>query len=300
MQPSQQDTRVLVAGSVSPDHQLAAESTSRSVAGGGHAGRSAATLARLGTRPSLFSAVGDDQEDLELVTELDQLGIDTSTLLTVPGARANQVVIPTFSGRSFVLTSRDPAERMGIEECRRLPPLRQFAAALVCDPSATVILWTLAAARAARVPTVWKPTGLFANSPWFRSAAASADVLQLNANQYSAAFGPDADPGPVRQLLGVACLVITAGHSGAVVVTEEGVGEFEGYEEELLDPGAAADGFAAAFTAVIAVSAGVDLATRAGCLAGTILAAEEPLPDLGELLDRVLPDSKNVRRATRD
>lgn len=295
---SQADTPLLVAGSVTPDHQLASESTARTVAGGGHAGRCAATLARLGTRPCLFAAVGDEVEDAELVTELDQLGIDTSCIVVVQDARPSEVIIPTFSGRSFVLTSRDPAEQLGLADCRRLPAMREFAAVLVCDPSATVILWTLAAARGARVPTVWKPSGLFANSSWFRSAAASADVLQLSPNQYVSTFGQDADFDQVRLMLGVPCLIVTEGHDGAVVVTGESITEFPGYAVEVVDSAAAADAFAAAFAAVLAVEAGLDLAVRAGCLAGAIVAADDPLPGLGELLDRVLPPTGNVSPVT--
>jgi sulfofructose kinase len=62
--------------------------TDRIEVGGGPAANAAATIVSLGGDARFIGAVGDDRLGAEIVVELNGLGVDTSRIRTVPGARS--------------------------------------------------------------------------------------------------------------------------------------------------------------------------------------------------------------------
>ena len=57
--------------------------------GAGAAAHVARSLHDLGLKPSLFAAIGDDSEGMELEDSLERIGIDTSNLVMIEGRENN-------------------------------------------------------------------------------------------------------------------------------------------------------------------------------------------------------------------
>lgn len=72
--------------------------------GGGVAANAAAAIARLGGDVSLFTALGDDRVGDDLVAELEQAGVDTSSIRRIAGLRSpvSAVMVDSSGERSIV------------------------------------------------------------------------------------------------------------------------------------------------------------------------------------------------------
>jgi ribokinase len=84
--------RVYEVDRIAPEHEAEVVAPPRMHAGGAGA-NTAAALARLGTRTATIGAVGDDGEGVILRDALEKAGVDTSLLLTIPGATTGQALV---------------------------------------------------------------------------------------------------------------------------------------------------------------------------------------------------------------
>lgn len=84
--------------------------TDRTEVGGGPAANAAATIVSLGGDARFIGAVGDDRLGAEIVADLEDLGVDTSRIRTIPGARSPlSVAAVDEAGERAIINHLDPA-----------------------------------------------------------------------------------------------------------------------------------------------------------------------------------------------
>ena len=81
----------------------------RTEVGGGPAANAAVAVARLGGAARLITPLGDDRLGDELVAELEELGVDTSLVRRVPGARSSlSMAVIDADGERTIVNHTDP------------------------------------------------------------------------------------------------------------------------------------------------------------------------------------------------
>lgn len=224
---------------------------------GGVARNVCETLARLGARTRLITAVGDDGGGRTISEALAAAGVDMRGVLTVPGAATAEYTAAFWQGELFagfadmdVFAALTPDSVAG-----RLP--RDLASWLVfadCNLPATTL--AMLAARAASEPfqLVIDCVSL-AKSERLPANLAGISLLTLNADQVRHAGGAESIPQAVAAVMARGCrrLMLTLGANGLIA-----------YED-----GTKAE-FAAPQVAVVSVSGAGD-----ALIAGTLLGLSE-------------------------
>lgn len=103
------DTIAAVQGYPRADSRTVATELVR--AGGGPAATAAVAAARLGARPALVAAIGDDTDGEEILADLRAEGVDVHAAQVVTGARSGaSVIIVDLSGGTRAIVNRPPPE----------------------------------------------------------------------------------------------------------------------------------------------------------------------------------------------
>ena len=237
----------------------------------GTAGGTGLVLSRLGADVASYGAVGDDMTAVTLMAMLAEEGVDVTGLVRKPDQQTSASVIPVRpSGErpawhcigangAFTLADLDPAA-YAVEHVHLGGP--EFLG----GPAAGELL---AAARRAGATTSLDI--LAPGDPdmlaWIADALPHADYLLPNDEQVLGFTGATDLLEGARALVaaGAACVAVTRGARGALVVTAGEVVEVPAYAIEVVDTTGCGDAFSAGFLLGRARGRSLADAARLGC-----------------------------------
>ena len=267
----------------------------------GGAANVAANLSALGAEVTLLAAIGDDTAGDELLEKLDKGGIQTGSVVRVPG-RAT-VVKKRLIADSATLARVDSGDkeplRGAVEE-----DLAERATALAESVDVVVVSDYSSGTITQKVADALGATGhecvlLDSKDPlrlrWRDLAAATPNHLEA---QKALDLPVEANPGRVdagavgealRREIGARAVVVTLAEEGAMVVDEEVTVRIDGRRVADPDVNGAGDTFLAAFALALGGDAGVRAAARLGVEAATLAVSRSGTAPVGmrELLQRL-------------
>ncbi len=260
--------------------------TSRRTAPGG-AANVAMNLLRLGARVRVCGVVGDDEAGVDLARELEEVGIDTASLVvdsTRPTTLKTRIVAQRQQMVRVDRESREPLSQVVQDELRARSRNIWNEAAVLClsdyDKGLAAsgafdgaIKDALSCTRSSDLPPL-RITG--GPKPHNLSCFSRADFLSLNQKEASEASGLKLDSieaiecageALLRQM-GVRALVITLGGRGLTLFQSGQMPRhIGGHEVEVFDVAGAGDTFLAAATVALAGGADYVAASELGNLA---------------------------------
>ena len=188
---------------------------------GGVARNVAETVARLGARARLITAVGEDEAGRALATSLAQLQVDMGGLVTISGKTTAEYTAAFWQGELFAgFADMDIFEALS-PECvgERLPnQLQDWLVFADCNlPWATLAM--LARRAAAEHIYLAIDCVSLAKSERLPRDLSGVSLLTVNADQVRHIAGKEAVPAAVRTALARGCgaIVLTLGANGLIV-----------------------------------------------------------------------------------
>lgn len=220
----------------------------------GTAGGTALVAARLGADVRSIGAVGADVLGETLLTLLAREGVDTSGLVRKDGVQTSASVLPIRSngdrpawhcvGANAAFTLDDIDDKILAD----LTHLHLGGPEFLGGEAAATLLARAHALGATTSIDILSPgdPGMLA---WIAAALPHADYLLPNDEQVLGFTGADDLIAGARALMetGAACLVVTRGAQGAVVVTADEVVEVPAYAVPVVDTSGCGDAFSAGF-----------------------------------------------------
>lgn len=281
--------KVLVAGSINTDLVVrvrrapeAGETVTGSafaMFGGGKGANQAVATARSGARVAMLGALGDDDFGRQRLRDLEAEGVETATL---------RILIDAPSGVASIVVDETGQNRIAYVPGAtwKVTPEQAMAALNAWEPD--LILATLELphdalrtlfdeARKRGVQIVCNATPEPADGA---SLALSADILIVNESEALELLGGSQHDGwealaeSLRER-GPACVVITLGKDGAMVVGPEGSDHIAAVSVDVVDTTGAGDAFCGAFAARVSEGIGIRGAATAGVVAGSLAASRE-------------------------
>ena len=267
----------------------------------GGAANVAANLSALGAEVIMLAAIGDDIAGDQLLEKLEEGGIQTGSVIRVPG-RAT-VVKKRLVADGATLARVDSGDKDplsgAVEE-----DLAERAAALAESNDVVVVSDYSGGTVTQKVADALGSTGhacilLDSKDPlrlrWQGLAAATPNHLEA---QKALELPVEADPGRVdagavgealRREIGARALVVTLAEEGAVVVDEEVTMRVDGRRVANPDVNGAGDTFLATFALSLGGDAGISAAARLGVEAATLAVSRSGTTPVGmrELLQRL-------------
>jgi pseudouridine kinase len=249
---------------------------------GGVARNVAENLVRLGSDVALITAVGDDPQGEQLLTQARQAGINVDACLTVPGEHtgAYLAVLDEQGSKHLALDDMRVIENITPQHIRTYRSLFGEASAVFLDanlPIATLAAVMSAAGRA-RVPVIADPTsvslatrlsphleGLYMITPNEAEASRLCPHPVAHADREQAL---DAARHLVSQ--GVEAAVVTMAEFGVAYATPQTSGLIPAVKTEVLDPTGAGDALTAAIIFALQNSIPIDEAVRLGASAAAL------------------------------
>lgn len=214
----------------------------------------------LGLEVAAVGSVGDDLFGRQMVSTLQDAGIETSGIALTPGAQSSAVLVLTDqqSGEHVFVGhySEGPAATFtdAMEMAIALAGA-VFVAGYTLSEKRTLALTTTAVerARALNIPVYFDagPMMAMAAPEQVTWALAHSDVLLMTEEEVPLMSGGATDDEAYARLLqaGPRVLVVKHGPGGCMVVTETAREQVEGFPVEVVDTVGAGDCFAAAFIA---------------------------------------------------
>ena len=237
---------------------------------GGVARNVTENLARLGASVTFLSAVGVDEAGRTLLSGLRSVGVDASTVAVIPGRSTAEYVAVLDPRSDLAVGLADMAifEELTPAVVDRLLPEVDWLFA-DCNPPAETMAFLVAQARAGRfrlaLDTVSTPKALR-----LPRDLAGVSVLFTNLDEARALLG---DPGIGQEAAasalcdrGVEAIVLTAGASGYVVATREGVERYPVVPASPIDITGAGDAMIAGSLFALLKGSAIGEATRSGAL----------------------------------
>ena len=258
-----------------PDGRVVVDAIAR--AGGGPAATAAVTIARMGHRPALVAAVGEDDDGAWVRDELAAAGVDVTHLRTqaMPTARS-VIVVDASEGTRAILHAPGPRiEELDAAALR----LCADAAWVHVDHGATTHLPALDAAR----------VSLDAGGPTDEVRLAGLGIYAPSAEALRRRFPGRTIFGAVRAALdtGARAVVVTLGPDGAVAADASGAWRVASVPVEVVSTLGAGDVFHGALLARLLDGHGLAEATRAAAVAASLscrsLDGRGAIPDRAEL-----------------
>ena len=208
---------------------------------GGAESNVAIHLARLGHRTAWFSAVGDDPFGQIIVEHLASAGVDTSRVLTVPGAPTGIYFKHVADGHSrmYYYRAGSAASTLGPWAAPRIaavpariihftgitPALSEGCAELTRELMTKRTTESLVSFDVNFRPRLWSPTDA---APVLRELASCADVVFVGLDEARDLWGA-AEPSEVRRILPEPGTVVVK--DAAIGATEFGAGTDESWYE---------------------------------------------------------------------
>ncbi|MDQ3284559.1 MAG: PfkB family carbohydrate kinase, partial [Actinomycetota bacterium] len=267
----------------------------------GGAANVAANLSALGAEVTLLAAIGEDTAGEQLLEKLDERGIQTGSVVLVPG-RAT-VMKRRLVADGATLARVDSGDKEPLEGTLE-EDLAERAVALAESADVVVVSDYSGGTVTQKVADALGTTGhrcvlLDSKDPlrlrWRGLAAATPNHLEA---QKALDLPVEADPGRVdagaigealRREIGANTVVVTLAEEGAVVVDEEVTSRIDGRRAANPDVNGAGDTFLAAFALALGGGAEIRVAARLGVEAATLAVSHSGTVPVGmrELLQRL-------------
>ncbi len=267
----------------------------------GGAANVAANLSALGAEVTLLAAIGKDTAGEQLLEKLEERGIQTGSVVLVPG-RAT-VMKRRLVADGATLARVDSGDKEPLEGTLE-EDLAERAVALAESADVVVVSDYSGGTVTQKVADALGTTGhrcvlLDSKDPlrlrWRGLAAATPNHLEA---QKALDLPVEADPGRVdagaigealRREIGANTVVVTLAEEGAVVVDEEVTSRIDGRRAANPDVNGAGDTFLAAFALAIGGGAEIRMAARLGVEAATLAVSHSGTVPVGmrELLQRL-------------
>jgi fructokinase len=231
-------------------------------AAGGAPANVAAGLAKLGISCSFFGKVGDDAFGHFLQQTLDDVGVDTSSLVFSTQARtALAFVSLTAEGEREFMFYRHPSadmlyspEEVAYEHLKTAKIFHFGSISLISEPSRSATLAALATARENGIFVSYDPNLRLAL--WPDAAAAksgmmsvwdNADIIKVSGDELEFLTGLSEIEQAVKALWtdNLRLMVVTLGKTGCAYFTAKFHGEVAGFQVTPVDTTGAGDGFVA-------------------------------------------------------
>lgn len=267
----------------------------------GGAANVAANLSALGAEVTMLAAVGDDPAGDQLLEKLSECGIQTESVVRVPGRATIVKKRLVADGATLARVDSGDKEplRGAVEE-----DLAERAAALAESADVVVVSDYSGGTITQKVADALGATGhecvlLDSKDPlrlrWQDLAATTPNHLEA---QKALDLPIEVDPGRInagavgealRRETGARAVVVTLAEEGAVVVDEEVTVRVDGRRVADPDVNGAGDTFLAAFALSLGGDAGVRAAARLGVEAATLAVSRSGTAPVGmrELLQRL-------------
>ncbi len=259
---------------------------------GGVARNVAETLARLGERVALVSAVGDDADGRALVAALDASGVNTDAVAIAPGEHTAEYVAVIDGAGDLALGVAD----MGLLD-RHLGALQDRAFASLapgdwlfadCNAPEAALAALIARARASRIPLALDCISV-AKARRLPTDLAGVAALFLNRDEAAAVLDAALEPPDALVALrarGAERVVLTLGAAGAMAIDAGGIVAMPARAARVVDVTGAGDshlagvliGLKNGWPLVDALALGSEIAAR------TVASADSVDPTLSPLL----------------
>jgi len=239
---------------------------------GGVARNVAETLARLGTRCSLVTALGDDAAGRDLRAGLAALGVDTAGSIVVAGAATAEYVAVTSPDGDLVLGVAAMAVLDRLDAALVASSARLAGAGLVfadCNADAGALAALIGRASPFRLAVDAVSTAKAQRLP---GDLAGVDVLFLNGDEAAAMLAAPPPPDDAAAVWaagalvarGARAVVLTQGAAGAVVAEAGRAFRVPAAPARVADVTGAGDALVAGTLARLAAGAPLDAAVRFG------------------------------------
>lgn len=249
---------------------------------GGVARNVAENLARLGSDVALITAVGEDAQGEQLMSQAREVGINVDACLIVPGEHtgAYLAVLDDQGNKHLALDDMRVIERISPQHIRNCRGQISEASAVFVDanlPPATLSAIVSAAGRA-RVPVIADPTSV-SLAPRLRPHLDGLHMITPNEAEASTLCPhpvPHADReqalDAARHLVsqGVDVAVVTMAEFGVAYATAQTSGHVPAVKTEILDPTGAGDALTGAILFALQNSIPIDEAVRLGASAAAL------------------------------
>lgn len=257
----------------------------------GMASSAAYAIVRLGGMASLWGAVGDDPTGQQILTELEQAGIDVSGSARVAGARsAVSTILIDDDGERLIIPFYDPRLH---EDVREVTPddLAAFDAVMVDVRWPALAMKVLKAARAAGKPAILDGDVAPPHIIDMLAKHASHIIFSEPAARSLSQVGDPAGMVPLlKKQYPQALIVVTAGERGSYWWNEEtaDVAHVPAFRVKTVDTLAAGDifhgAYALAITEGLATDAAIRMASAAAALKCSIFGGRLGAPERAEVL----------------
>jgi len=287
-------SRIVCVGGANVDRKARAFETIRfresnpvsvSRTGGGVAGNIAANLTQLGVHTTLLTVVGDDPEGVWLVEEMRRRGIDTESIVRLPGERTGSytAVLDHTGEMALALADMHIFDRFGVEMLERRWDLLAASDAVVMDTNVSAELLSYAIERCGteRIPLCINPVSAI-KAKKLPKRLSGVEMLAANRAEAEALTGveiaavDDAYRAAERLLAaGVGRAVVTMGAEGVVWADRSGSGRLRSPVVPVVDVTGAGDALMSGVIYGIARRAALEEACRWGVNAAALTVQSE-------------------------
>lgn len=275
---------------------VAGETLSGGIFSSGHGGKGsnqAVGAARLGAGVSFLTAIGDDAMGRDAHALWEAEGVDSRTVVTVPGATMVGIILVEPSGENRIVIATGALDHLTPDHVESFRP--DLAAADIAVVSMEIPLPTaLAALRVAReegTRTLLNPAPA---QPLPAEAWTTIDVLTPNRTEAAILLGHEPATVEAPEMLakdlhrhGVETVVLTLGGDGVLVCDDDGVRSVPAVPAPLVvDTTGAGDAFTAALSVALAEGMPTDEAVGFAAAAGAhAVSVAEVIPGLARRSD---------------
>jgi pseudouridine kinase len=266
---------------------------------GGVARNVSETLARLGVRVALATAVGDDDAGRDLVRHLDETGVDTSLVLTKAAQRTAEYTAVLNADGSLALGLADMAifDAFSPSDIGSLEP--EFVAASQvfadCNLSALTLAHLISMARANGFRLAIDAVSV-AKAGRLPRDLHGIRLLFLNRDEAAAILGDSLEPKDAAAALrerGAAMVVLTDGANGLVAADQTDAVHVSAHATKVRDVTGAGDALIAAVLAGLIAGETLAEAARIG-----VYVAAQTVASTATVCDDLTPDTLSRIRRT--
>ncbi|CQR53951.1 carbohydrate kinase family protein [Paenibacillus riograndensis] len=264
---------------------------------GGAPSNIAMNISRLGIRPIVASAVGNDRLGFFLVESLKKAGIDTKCVQIVEDStslvlitKSTSTPVPIFYRAADYQLAYTPE----LEQAVLKAGFVHFSCwPISMEPSRQTINRVIEAAKRRGIPVCFDPN--YHPQVWrkgedgtayVKKIISQADIVKPSEDDAERLFGRDTPENQVQKYiaLGAGLVIMTLGKDGAIVSNGQETARFETLAHEVVDTTGAGDAFWSGFYTALVRGATVREALRSGFAVSAFklkyTGAVVPLPDL--------------------
>lgn len=219
---------------------------------GGKGANQAIVLSRAGAPVRFVATIGDDDTGRWIRGELASEGLDTSHLISLPGASDLSLIFVSPSGENGIASTSHCSDALTPAHAEAAIALMSEGDVLLTQGGLTAETTAVAfaAARAKGMRIVFNPSAL---REGFDRLTGIADLLVLNHHEATQLTG-EASPRSAAQTLrsrGTGTVVVTLGPQGALALSPEGEVQMSASAVTVVDTTGAGDTFLAVLSAAV-------------------------------------------------